>query len=189
MVFAQSLRKLPWITLFFLALTAIIVWSFAQNQLDTRHSPPDFRFVVQQGQAQLGTGEISFSSLLGQGKPVVLNFWAGLCPPCRAEMPGFQQVYDELGDRFLLVGVDVGSLISLGSEEDARRLLEELNITYPSATAVGDDPLEPYGLYSMPSTLFFSADGQLVNVHSGFLSETVLRRELAPLLSATSGGS
>jgi thiol-disulfide isomerase/thioredoxin len=37
---------------------------------------------------------------------VALNFWAGQCPPCRAEMPAFQRVYDRHSDDFLLVGVD-----------------------------------------------------------------------------------
>src|SRR3990172_6642334 len=74
-----------------------------------------FAITAYQGQATLGGSEIDFSSLLGRGRPVILNFWAGLCPPCRAEMPGFQSVYAELSQHFVLVGVDVGPFIGLGS--------------------------------------------------------------------------
>ena len=70
-------------------------------------SAPDFSLTLYQGAQKLGAEEIEFSSIFSLGKPVVLNFWAGLCPPCRAEMPGFQRVYDEMGDRFVLLGLDV----------------------------------------------------------------------------------
>jgi thiol-disulfide isomerase/thioredoxin len=51
--------------------------------------PADFVVLVYQGQDELGGSEVQFSELLAEGKPVVLNMWAGLCPPCRLEMPDF----------------------------------------------------------------------------------------------------
>src|SRR5919109_1563419 len=68
----------------------------------------DFKLVAYQGDAILGGHDSSFSKLLEQKKPVVLNFWAGNCPSCRLEMPGFQKVSSELAGRVIFVGVDVG---------------------------------------------------------------------------------
>src|SRR5690554_2963017 len=93
-------RKIPWLALSLPVLILLITAGLAWNQFSFQRTPPDFRIVVQQGEERIGTGEIPFSSVTGQGKPVVLNFWAGLCPPCRAEMPAFQRMHDELGEQF-----------------------------------------------------------------------------------------
>ena len=143
---------------------------------------PDFHMVAYQGQAVLGADELAVTQLFGRGKPVVLNFWAGLCPPCRAEMPGFQRVYDDLGDQFLLVGVDIGPFVGLGSHADARALLDELNISYPPAYAT-EDPTRSFAVLGMPTTVLFTADGRTVAKHTGFLPEDALRSALKDLLA------
>ena len=66
-----------------------------------------------------------------EGKPLVLNFWAGLCPPCRAEMPQFQVFYEEFKDQIQLVGIDIGVFTGRGSR-NAAALLRELGVTYPA---------------------------------------------------------
>ena len=52
----------------------------------------DFPIIVSQGQDILGGEQVAMASLVGE-KPVVLNFWAAECPPCRAELPEFQKFY------------------------------------------------------------------------------------------------
>ena len=64
-----------------------------------------------------------------EGKPLVLNFWAGLCPPCRAEMPQFQVFYEEFKDQIQLVGIDIGVFAGLGSRNAVAALLRELGVT------------------------------------------------------------
>lgn len=135
----------------------------------------DFKIVAYQGDAILGGHESSFSRVFQQGKPVVLNFWAGLCPPCRAEMPGFQRVADQYQGKVIFVGVDVGPFIGLGSHQDAVNLYSELHIRYPLAYAVDASPLQLYNVVGMPTTVFLTPRGESVDNHTGILTEDGLR--------------
>ena len=83
---------------------------------------------VYTGADVLGGEELTFADVFRLGKPVVVHFWAGLCPPCRREMPEFQELYDERQNEFLLLGVDVGRFTGVGSQNDALELLYELGI-------------------------------------------------------------
>lgn len=133
----------------------------------------------------LGQEEFAFSSLLGQDTPVVLNFFAALCPPCRAEMPWLQAAADKFEGDVLLVGVDVGPFVGLGSNEQGAQLLEDLGITYPAAYAVDDAPLRQIGVVSMPTTAFFDADGRLVDSHAGIMTEDQIDERFQQLAEAS----
>ena len=84
----------------------------------------DFCFTLYQGEEVLGGSAVYVSHLLD--KPTVVNFWAGLCPPCREEMPHFQEFYDEFEERISFVGVDVGQFTGLGNPEDAQEAAARL---------------------------------------------------------------
>ncbi|MEX2229979.1 MAG: TlpA disulfide reductase family protein [Dehalococcoidia bacterium] len=137
--------------------------------------------VAYQGREELGGDEVAFDSLLGTGKPVVLNFWAAQCPPCRVEMPWFQAAYDRHAGDVLLVGVDIGPFVGLGSHEQARALLADLAITYPTARAVDERLLRRYDLLAMPTTVFFAGDGSVWRSHSGLLTERQIADAFAEL--------
>jgi len=174
-------RRLP----LALAAAAVVVviailWGV---QASASGGPPDFTMVAYQGQDVLGGEEAKLRSLVGHGTPVVLNFWASSCPPCREEMPGFQRVHDELGDAFLMLGVDIGPFVRLGTHDGARAFLSEYGIAYPAAYATSDDPVRDYEVRGMPTTLFFDGSGEIVNKHTGFMPEGQFRRELQALIA------
>jgi len=141
----------------------------AQAEVDpTAEGVYDFTINYYQGQDDVG-GEILLLSEL-RGQPVVLNFWAGLCPPCRAEMPEFQHFADEYAGRALVVGVDLGQFFSLGSQEDALQLLNELSVKYPAGYTDDAAVLPELGVTGLPATFFINEDGSLHRKWQGVLN-------------------
>jgi thiol-disulfide isomerase/thioredoxin len=147
----------------------------------------DFQIVAYQGQDVLGGEEVQFSDLLGQGKPVVLNLWAGLCPPCRLEMPDFEAVNKELGDQVVFFGLDVGPFTKLGSREDGQALIRELGVTYPVGTTSDADVVKDYKLIGMPTTYFISPNGEIVQQWTGLLTEEKLVELVEDLIKESAG--
>ncbi len=145
----------------------------------------DFDIIVYQGEDVLGGKAVKFSEVLAQGKPVVLNLWAGLCPLCRAEMPDLQKAHDKYGDQVLIVGVDIGSLVRLGSEEDARNLLDELSITYPAGTTPDAAIMTGYKVLGTPANYFLKPNGEIVQRWNGVLTEKQLYDSIEKLLDVS----
>lgn len=146
---------------------------------------PDFPLVLYQGADQFGEREPSVNALLTGGRPLVLNFWGGLCPPCRSELPEFQKVYERYGDRVAFFGLDVGQYTGLGSPDDARKLLGELHITYPAGTTDIREVLHAYQVRGLPTTFFINAEGKIVGRWSGQLSGAKLAELVAGLISGS----
>ncbi len=174
-----------------LAAIAIVVTACGQAALPAaRSSSPagfdkDFKIVAYQGDPLLGGHETTFAGVFAQGKPVVLNFWAGNCPPCRAEMPGFQTVSEQFKGKVIFVGIDVGPFLGLGTHEDAQRLYKQLGIRYPLAYAVDPSPLRLFTVRGMPTTVFLTASGRIVDEATGILTEDSLRDRIRNLLAAS----
>ena len=101
-------------------------------------------------------------------------------------MPGFQRVYDDFGDEFIMVGVDIGPFMNLGSHDDARQFLKDFDIRYPTAYGLDRAPVRSYGVRGMPTTVFLTPDGQIFDESVGLLPEDRLRSKLKALLAASS---
>ena len=147
---------------------------------------PDFALTLYQGQSELGGTDLQVSNILAQGKPLILNFWAGLCPPCRAEMPDFEAVYAASKSKITLVGIDVGRFVGLGTVEQGKSLATELGVTYPLATPTDATVLADYKVLGMPTTVFVTPDGMIQRVWAGLLSEDIMLELVDELLEASS---
>lgn len=145
---------------------------------------PDIDVTMYQGQAVAGGSRVALSQLW-QGKPVVLNFWAGFCPPCRAEMPDFQRFYEARKDKFILIGVDIGPFIGLGSREDGKALLQELRITYPAGTTFDARTVRNYQILGMPTTVFITPQGRILRKYTGLMTREQMDGFLNELLKAS----
>ena len=170
------------------AVAAVLTFAASACGGKTVSLPADFRITAYQGAEELGGETLLFSSLFNKGKPVVLNFWAGLCPPCRQEMPAFQRVYQRYRGKIVLFGLDVGPYTLLGSSADTQALLKELSVTYPAGalapgTTTGFQVLAAYEVQGMPTTVFLTAEGRIFKTWVGLMEEGQLRKTVEDLLA------
>ncbi len=113
------------------------------------------------------------------GKPVVINFWAYWCAPCKSELPHFDKLAKEYGDRvtFLMVNVFYD-----GKKQKTLDFVSQNGYTFPLYFDNDDSAASAYGISSVPETLFISADGKIIAKRLGAMSESVIRNYLTQLL-------
>lgn len=110
-----------------------------------------------------GQPRISLAAL--RGRPVVVNFWATWCVPCRSELPAFEAEHEALGDRVVFMGVN-----HQDSREYATELFSRVGVRYPSGYDPTGATATAFGLYGMPTTVLIDPDGRIVEQHTGELS-------------------
>ncbi len=147
--------------------------------------PIDFEINVYQREDLLGGSKVMLSEVLAQGKPVVLNAWAGLCPPCRAEMPELQAVFQEFGSHMTLLGLDLGPFVGLGNEQDGRDLLTEIGVTYPAGNTDKGAVVSKFKLLGMPSTYFIKPNGDVLRSWTGAIDSKELSKIVGELIAAS----
>lgn len=113
-----------------------------------------------------------------KGKTVFLNFWATWCPPCRAEMPDIQKIYDSYkeneDDSLVILGVASPGQGREGTLEDVTAFLEENGYTYPVLMDTQGMQFAAYGVYSLPTTFMIDKDGNVFGYVSGQLTEEIM---------------
>ena len=114
-----------------------------------------------------------------EGTPLVINFWASWCPACVGELPEFQAVHQQRSDEVTFLGVANADI-----RPAAVRLADEVGLTYLLADDPEGDLFREFGLIAMPSTLFVTPDGHILEVFAGQLNESALNDRIDKLVAA-----
>ena len=134
---------------------------------------PDFIVLDSEGE------EVSLSDFIG--KPVILNFWASWCGPCKSEMPEFEAAYQKYREeiQFMMVNLTDGSRETV---ETAAEYIAGEGYTFPVFFDTESDAAITYGATSIPVTYFVDAEGHLVAYGSGALSGEILQSGMEMIL-------
>lgn len=134
------------------------------------HLAPDFSLVTLTGE------EVTLSDFRGR-QPVVLNFWATWCPPCRAEIPFFQSASRKYNGQVAVLGIDDGE-----PRATVAPFVTEMGMTYPVPLDEESVVSRRYRVNSLPSTFFIDRDGVVQQVHIGIINQAVLEAQIEALL-------
>ena len=137
----------------------------SEESVPAKIQAPDFTVYDKDG------SEVHLSDFFG--KPIVVNFWASWCGPCKMEMPDFHETYLELGDeiQFLMINMTDGSRETVDIAAD---FIAEQGYTFPVFYDTALSAAITYGAYSLPTTYFIDADGYAIAQATGAISTDIL---------------
>ena len=140
----------------------------------TRKAAPDFTAYDLDGNAH------KLSDF--RGKPVILNFWASWCGPCKMEMPDFDEKHQAYGDQihFLMVNLTDGSQETV---ETASTFIAEQGYSFPVYFDTDRSGAMAYGVNAVPVTYFIDAEGNFVAWQQGVLTAEMLQTGIDMLLT------
>lgn len=122
-----------------------------------------------------------------KGKTIFLNFWATWCPPCRAEMPDIQKLYEsyqqEEDPEVVILGVAGPDYGQEKSEEEVKQFLKDNGYTYPVLMDQGGGLFQQYGITSFPTTFMITKEGKVFGYVSGQLNEEIMKNIISQTIS------
>ena len=157
----KALKIITAVLIIFSAGFGILLSACAGSGAASEYGPeigkmaPDFTLNGLAGQ------EVSLSDL--RGKPVLLNFWASWCGPCRLEMPFLQEIYDKwTGQELVLLAVNLQE-----NPEGVREFVEGADFSFPVLLTTGNEIPLAYNIRGIPATFFIDADGVIRDIKVG----------------------
>ena len=162
------------------AVTTVVVATGNDDEPSGSHKVPDANSAKVGEQAPdfaidgLDGGTVHLSDF--RGKPVVLNFWASWCTPCRKEFPLFRSTLAANGGAYDMVGVDTGDL-----RGDAKQFAEEQHANWPIGFDANGGVARGYGIDPLPQTFFIRSDGTIASHVIRGLTKAEFKRELAKI--------
>jgi len=118
------------------------------------------------------------------GRPVVVNFWASWCVPCRKEMPALQAAAERLEGQVAFVGVN-----HQDGQGPAAEFEREAGVTYPSGSDLDGGVARDFGVVGLPTTVLVDARGRIVARSLGELTDSELAELIAEAFGIHRGGA
>lgn len=138
------------------------------SQTETKKiKAPDFTVLDAQGNS------VKLSDLFGD--PIVLNFWASWCPPCKSEMPEFNEVYNEVGEEITFMMVDLVDG-QRETKEKGEKYIAEQGFSFPVYFDTKQDAAGTYGIASIPTTIFIDREGYIITGAQGAIDAKTLKK-------------
>ena len=132
---------------------------------------PDFTLVDIRDDEQVSLSQFN-------GQPVMLNFWATWCPPCRKEMPLLQNAYEEhQGDGLIILTIAVSD-----KANNVLDFSDQHDLTFPLLIDTKDQVAVQYKVLGIPTSYFIDSDGVIASVQVGDLTAPALDRHLEEIL-------
>jgi cytochrome c biogenesis protein CcmG/thiol:disulfide interchange protein DsbE len=166
-------------TLVIVGFLGLLVWGMLNKEPITGLSgvtmvnrpAPDFSLKTFEGT------KISMEADL-RGKPVIINFWASWCPPCRIEAPLIERTWRAYKNRGLIfLGINIQD-----RKEDALNYIREFDITYPNGPDPTGEITIDYGVSGLPVTFFVSRNGEVVRRWVGAIERSVLLSSIEEIM-------
>ncbi|MCC7118226.1 MAG: TlpA family protein disulfide reductase [Anaerolineales bacterium] len=150
------------------------------SSASTQVAAPQVGFIAPDFTLKTPGGESYTLSKL-KGKAVLVNLWATWCPPCRAEMPAMQRIYDEYKDRGLIVlGLN---MTAQDNPLEIAPFLQKFSLTFPVLLDETGEVGKAYQLRSLPSSYFINREGLISEVViGGPMAEALLRTRVEEIL-------
>lgn len=128
------------------------------EKTDTKIALPDFTLTDLEGNS------VSLKDF--RGKNVYLNFWASWCPPCKAEMPDIEKLYQETkGTDLVILAVNIGE-----DKKTVAKFIGENKYNFKVLLDANSSVAQAYGISSIPVSIFIDKEGNMVNSQVGALS-------------------
>ena len=139
------------------------------------HLAPDFALETPQGETINLADYVNRDDKTGQ--PVVLNYWASWCGPCRLETPELQNASLKFKNQVAFLGINQGESAQIVSE-----FALSYGLTYPLLVDEDNTVNREYGINSLPTTIFIDREGVVREVFIGILNQAVIEDRLKRLL-------
>ncbi|MFQ5342911.1 MAG: redoxin domain-containing protein [Anaerolineae bacterium] len=120
-----------------------------------------------------------------KGQPVLINFWATWCGPCRIEMPVMNTMYQKYKDEgFVVLAVDVQESITT-----VQSFVNSMGLTFPILLDLKGEVADgPYRIRAFPTSYFVGRDGKITAAHRGMMTEQIMQRYMDQVLATQAAG-